>query len=86
MSEEMLSQENSSEYLFSVDAPDGCDIKFSTNDKYLAVFSDTSLQVYEIEARRERSVLSINDDNTEEQIFVDVQDNKENMLTPKRDF
>ena len=58
----MLSQENSPEYFFSVDAPDGCEIKFSSNDKYLAVYSDRSLQVYEVEARREPSVLSINDD------------------------
>ena len=81
----MLSQEDSSEYFFSVDAPDNCQIKFSANDKYMAVFSDRSLQVYEIEARRERSVLSIND-NTEEQIFAVSGKNKENILTPERDF
>ena len=86
LSEDMLSQENSSEYFFSVDAPDGCEIKFSANDKYLAVFSDRSLQVYEIEVRQAESILSINEGDTEEQIFTGRSGKEENRLIPKRDF
>ena len=72
MNEAMLEQ-TSPEYTFSVEAPDDCVVEFTTNDKYMAVVSEHSLDIYEIpvDSRdetvlhdRESSNMSIN--NVEE--------------------